>query len=89
MFLCAKYNNLSYITEKIITQNCMYVLAINLFDLYVAMYILCIFGKTNHLCNLIVLRNVNLKNSLSYNSTIVSSRSTGLALEIQHLFSFK
>ena len=33
-------------------------------------------------------RNINLKNSLSYNSTIVSSKSMELALEIKHLFSF-
>ena len=33
-------------------------------------------------------RQSSLKNSLSYNSTVVS-RSMGLALEIQHLFSFK
>ena len=47
------------------------------------------FEKTDHLCTFIVLKNVNLKNSLSYNSAIISSRGMGLALEIQHLFSFK
>ena len=47
------------------------------------------FGKTNHLHNFIVMRNINLKNSLSYNLAIVSSRSMRLALEIKHDFSFK
>ena len=42
------------------------------------------FGKSDRLRTFIVLRNVN--NSLSYNSAIVSSRSMGLTLEIQHLF---
>ena len=46
-------------------------------------------GKTNHLRTFIVLRNINLKNSPSYNLAVVSSRDMGLALEIQHLFSFK
>ena len=41
-----------------------------------------------HLQTFIGLRNINLKNPLSYNSAIVS-RSMGFALEIQHLFSFK
>ena len=47
------------------------------------------FQKTDNLHPFIVLRNVNLKNSLSYNSAIVSSRSMGFALEIKHHFSFK
>ena len=43
------------------------------------------FGKTDHLCTFIVLRNVNLENSLSYDLAVVCSRSMGLALEIKHL----
>ena len=46
------------------------------------------FGKSNHLCTFIV-GNVNLKNSLKYNSAIANSRSMGLALEIKYVFSFK
>ena len=49
-------------------------------------------GKTDHLGTFIVLRNVNLNNlnnSLSYNSAVVNSRGMEIALEIQHLFSFK
>ena len=55
---------------------------------YICMYVYVTgFLKTDHLNTFIVLRNINLKNSLSYNSAVVSSRSMGLALEIQHLFS--
>ena len=39
------------------------------------------FGKIDHL-HAFVLRNVNLKISLSYNLAVVSSRSMGLAPEI-------
>ena len=46
-------------------------------------------GKTNQLGTFIVLRNVNLKNSQSHNSAVVSSRGMGFALQIQHFFSFK
>ena len=46
-------------------------------------------GKTDHVGTFIVLRTVNLNNSLSYNSAVVNSRGMELALEIQHLFSFK
>ena len=46
-------------------------------------------GKTDHVGTFIVLRTVNMNNSLSYNSAVVNSRGMKLALEIQHLFSFK
>ena len=46
-------------------------------------------GKTDHLGTFIVLRSVNLNNSLSYNSAVVNSRGMEIAMEIQHLFSFK
>ena len=35
------------------------------------------FGKIHHLYTFIVLINVNLKNSLSYNSAVVSNRKHG------------
>ena len=41
-------------------------------------------GKIDHFGTSIVLKNINLKTSLSYNSAVVSSRCTGLALETQH-----
>ena len=46
-------------------------------------------GKTDQLGTFIVLRSVNLKNSQSHNLAVVSSKGMGLALETQHLFSFK
>ena len=41
-------------------------------------------GKTVRIGTSIVLRNINMKNSLSYNLAIVNSRSMGLALEPNH-----
>ena len=43
------------------------------------------FGKIDHLCIFIALRNINLKYSYSYNSALVSGRSMGLAPEIEHV----